>query len=135
MDPSLRYSTRRLLMDTDKVKVIDPATHAVLDYMTAATFLTMGAVMRNRHRGAATLAFINGFAVLGLAMLTRYPGGLLEVLSFKTHGMVDAVQATMSAVGPALLGFAGDKEAAMFYGQAALESGVIAATDWSAARG
>ena len=118
-------------MDTDKVKIIDPATHAVLDYVTAATFLTMGMAMRNRHRGASTLAFMNGIAVLGLSLLTRYPGGVFKVLSFKTHGMVDAVQAGMSAVGPALLGFAGDKEAAMFYGQAALEGGVIAATDWS----
>lgn len=122
-------------MNTDKVKVIDPATHAVLDYMTAGMFLAMGLAMRNRHRGASTLAFMNGMAVLGLSLLTRYPGGLFQVLSFKTHGMVDTVQAGMSAFGPALMGFAKDKEAAMFYGQAALESGVIAATDWSAARG
>lgn len=120
-------------MNTDKVKVIDPGAHAVLDYLTAATFLTLGAAMRNRHRSASTLAFMNGIAVLGLAMLTRYPGGVFKVLSFKTHGMVDAVQAGMSAFGPALLGFAGDKEASFFYGQAALESGVIAATDWRSA--
>jgi hypothetical protein len=121
-------------MNTDKVKVIDPATHAVLDYMTAAMFLGLGLAMRHKHRGAATLALINGAAVLGLAMLTRYPGGLFKVLSFKTHGVVDSFQAATSALGPALLGFAGEKEAAIFYSQAALEGGVIAATDWSAGR-
>jgi hypothetical protein len=41
--------------------------------------------------------------------------------------------ATLAGLGPVLLGFAGDPEAAYFYGQAASEVGVIAATDWDAA--
>jgi hypothetical protein len=119
-------------MTNDTIKVIDPAAHAVLDYMTAGMFLTAAAVMRNSNPRASSLALMNGLAVLGLSLLTRYPGGLFKVLSFETHGKIDAVQAGMSALGPALLGFGKEKEASFFYGQAALETGVVAATDWNA---
>jgi hypothetical protein len=42
------------------------------------------------------------------------------------------VLALMCGAGPALMGFAGDREAQAFHGQAALELGVIAATDFEA---
>ena len=41
-------------------------------------------------------------------------------------------QAALAGLGPALFGFADEPEANMFYGQAASEVGVIAATDWHA---
>jgi hypothetical protein len=111
-------------------KVINPSAHAVLDYLTAGTFLAAGLAMRTRHRAASNLAFMNGFAVLGLSMLTDYPGGVFRTISFRTHGVIDVLQAGMSAFGPALMGFAGDAEAQMFHTQAAVEAAVIAATDW-----
>ena len=113
--------------------VISPAQHAVLDYGVAATFIGMGLALANRHRPAATLAFLNGAMVLGMSMLTDYPGGLYRKLSFKGHRTGDIVQAALAAVGPALFGFATEPEAKYFYGQAVSEAGVIAATDWNAA--
>jgi hypothetical protein len=113
-------------------KIIDPATHAVLDYMTAGSFFALGFAMLNRHSRAATLAFINGAAVLGLSLLTDYPGGVWRKVSFRTHGMIDVAQAAMSAGMPAMMGFARDAEAQAFHAQAALEMGVVATTDWSA---
>lgn len=123
--------TEDLTTRTDRVpKVIDPATHAVLDYLTAGTFIAMGFGLLGRNRRAAGLAFANGFAVLGLSLMTDYPGGVFRTVSFKTHGTVDMMQAGMSAMGPALLGFAGEPEAQMFHAQAAVEAAVVAATDW-----
>src|SRR3954464_4620921 len=113
--------------------VISPAQHAVLDYGVAATFLSLGFALARTHRPAATLAFLNGAMVLGMSMLTNYPGGLVRRLSFKTHRTGDIVQAALAGVGPALFGFAADPEARYFYGQAVSEAGVIAATDWNAA--
>src|SRR5204862_2772658 len=80
-------------------KIINPSTHAVIDYVTAGTFLAAGVAMRTRHRGASTLAFINGIAVLGLSMMTDYPGGVFRTLSFRTHGAIDVLQAGMCALG------------------------------------
>ena len=113
--------------------VISPAQHAVLDYGVAATFIGVGLALADRHRQAATLAFINGAMVLGMSMLTDYPGGLFRKLSFRGHRTGDIAQAAFAALGPALFGFAGDPEAKFFYGQALSEAGVIAATDWNAA--
>lgn len=112
-------------------KFIDPGAHAVLDYLTAGGFFALGMSLWNRNRRAAGLAFVNGAAVLGLSLLTDYPGGVWRKVSFETHGMVDAMQAAMTASGPAVLGFAGEPEAQVFHAQAALETGIIAATQWN----
>ncbi len=116
----------------DMPKPITPGVHAVLDYGVASTYFAVGIGLKNRHKAASTLAFLNGAMVLGLSMLTDYPGGVWRVISFKSHGVADAMQAALAGLGPVLFGFAGDPEAAYFYGQAASEVGVIAATDWDA---
>ena len=112
-------------------KLIGPKSHAVLDYATAGTFFALAARYRETNPAASLLAFVNGAAVLGLSLLTDYPGGLFPAVSFRTHGVVDAIQAAMSATGPALMGFADTPEARVFYSQAATETAVIAATDFS----
>ena len=120
---------------TDQIaisKTISPAQHAVLDYGVAATFFALGMRFRNRNRAASALAFINGGMVLGMSMLTSYPGGVWPTISFKTHGTMDVVQAGLAGFGPLLFGFADEPEAKAFYAQAASEVGVIANTDWNA---
>ena len=113
-------------------KTISPAKHAMLDYGVVATFLGMGWRFRGRNNRAAALAFINAGMVLGVSLTTDYPGGVWKKISFKTHGMMDAVQAALAGVGPILFGFSRTPEAKPFYSQAASEVGVIAATDWNA---
>ena len=118
---------------TDQVpKVLGPKGHAIMDYLAAGSLAAMGFALRRRHPQASTLAFINSGAVLGLSMLTDYPGGVFRLLSFRAHGVVDAIQATMLAAGPSMMGFGDDPEAAFFRGQAALEAGVVALTNWDA---
>jgi hypothetical protein len=112
---------------------ISPTGHAVLDYGVAATFLAYGLSLRHRHRRAAALAFANGAMVLGMSLLTDYPGGVARRLSFKTHRTGDIAQAVLAGLGPVAFGFPKDPEAKFFYGQACSEAGVIAATDWDAA--
>ena len=112
---------------------ISPAQHAVLDYGVAATFFAAGATMMSRNRAAATLAFVNGGMVLGMSLLTNYPGGLWRMLSFKTHRTGDIIQGALAGFGPLLFGFAQTPEARFFYGQALSEAAVVAATDWDAA--
>ena len=68
--------------------------------------------------------------VLGMSLLTDYPGGLYRTLSFRVHRAGDIVQAALAGLGPILFGFRDDPEAKYFYGQALSEAGVIAATDW-----
>jgi hypothetical protein len=112
---------------------ITPRQHAVLDYAVAATFVGFGIAMASRHKAAARLAYVNGAMVLGMSMLTDYPGGVYRTLSFRAHRTGDMLQAALAGLGPLLFGFANDPEAKFFYGQAASEAGVIAATNWDAA--
>jgi hypothetical protein len=114
-------------------KMISPGAHAVLDYGVASSYFALWSQMRHRHPAAAGLACVNGCMVLGLALLTNYPGGVFKVLSFKAHRTMDWMQAGLAGFGPVLLGFGDEPEAAPFYTQAASEVGVIAATDWEAA--
>ena len=114
-------------------RAISPAQHAVLDYGVAATFLTFGFSVLSRHRPAAALAVVNGAMILGMSLLTDYPGGVFRTLSFRGHRTADIAQAALAGLGPLMFGFAGDPEAKYFYGQAASEAAVIAATDWDAA--
>src|SRR4051812_49975922 len=79
--------------------MINPAQHAVLDYATAGTFFALAARYRNVNRAASTLAMLNGMSVLMLSLFTDYPGGVIRKISFRTHGVMDAVQAAMSAAG------------------------------------
>jgi hypothetical protein len=113
-------------------KVIGPSTHAALDYITAGTFLLVGALTWKRTKRASIAAFINGAAVLGASLLTDYPGGVKKVMSFKTHGKFDAAQATMAAAMPRVLGFRHKPIARFFELQAATETMVVGATDWDA---
>jgi hypothetical protein len=126
--------TEDLMTMTDRVpKVFDARGHAVMDYLTAGSFLALALAFRQRHQRAAMFALANGVSIVMLSMLTDYPGGLWRTLSFKTHRTIDVVLAGLTAAGPAMLGFAGDAEAQVFHGQAVLEGGVIAATNWEAA--
>ena len=116
-------------------KVINPAIHAVADYGAAAGLACLGLYLRDRNPTLAMFAFINAGLVVMTSLLTRYPGGVFPVMSFKTHGMMDAAQGAMLAAGPAMLGDANDPDAKLFYGQAVLEMGVVAATDWDSQAG
>lgn len=102
----------------------------MLDYGVAATFFTFGISVMWRHRPAAALAFANGAMVLGMSLLTDYPGGAVRTLSVRAHRTGDIVQAALAGLGPLLFGFGGDRQANYFYAQAASEVAVIAATDW-----
>jgi hypothetical protein len=119
---------------TDQIEVsktISPAQHAVLDYGVAATFFALGVRYRGRNAAASALAFINGGMVLGMSLLTDYPGGIWRKISFKTHGTLDVVQGALAGFGPMLFGFAQAPEARAFYTQALSEAGVVAMTDWN----
>lgn len=115
----------------DMPKMISPGVHRWLDVAVTGYFLSLGVLFAMRGKaGAAIAAFVNGGMVAGVSMFTDYEGTGEKPISFKLHGTLDAVQATTAALAPVLHGFAGEPEAAYFYGQAVNEVAVIATTDW-----
>jgi hypothetical protein len=114
-------------------KVIDPTMHAIADYSAAAGLACLGMYLRDRNSTLSNFAYLNAGVIVASSLLTRYPGGVFPAMSFKMHGVMDAVQGVLLAAGPILLGQQDDPDSKYFYGQAALEMGVVAATDWDAA--
>jgi hypothetical protein len=120
----------RILNQTQRLpKAIDPATHSVLDYLTVSYFMLLAGMHWGRNNRAAAAALINGGMVLGLSMLTDYPGGLKKI-SFRNHGKADIMQALTAAGLPSVLGFGNTAAALPFRIQALNEAMVIAATDF-----
>ena len=76
-----------------------------------------------------------GAATLTNAMLTDYPGGVKRVLSYQTHGRVDAGLAGLTATIPSFFAFRDEDEAKYFTGLALLETVVAGLTDFDAATG
>ena len=124
----------RILDQTQRLpKSVDPATHSVLDYLTTSYFFVMAGLFWGRNNRAAAAALINGGMVLGLSMLTDYPGGLKKI-SFRDHGKGDIMQALTAAGLPTVLGFGNEAAALPFRLQALNEALVIGVTDFDSAR-
>lgn len=114
-------------------KIISPGVHKWLDVAVTSYFGLLAVVCAIRGKGgAATAAGINAGMVAGVSLMTDYRGTGEKPINFKLHGTLDAAQAATAALAPVLHGFAGDPEAAFFWGQAANEVAVIAMTDWDA---
>ena len=125
----------RLLQSSRRMpKLVDPRTHAALDYLTISAFFVMAGAFWPGNKRAAATAMINGGMVLGVSLLTDYDGDGKRPISFRTHGKLDMVQA-MTAIGlPTLLGFGGTAAALPFRLQAANEGMVVGITDWEQAQ-
>jgi hypothetical protein len=124
----------RILEMFDRVpKVIDPRTHAALDYFTAAAFFVAAGLLWKKPAAVAT-ALINGGMVLGMSLLTDYDGDGRRPISFPTHGKLDIVQASLAMFLPTALRFGSEPEALFFRAQALNEGMVVALTDFQSSR-
>jgi thiamine transporter ThiT len=86
-------------------KIISARTHAVIDYIHAATnFAVAGIFWKRNRRRAAKGAFALGAAVLGNALMTDYPGGVFRLYPFKVHGILDYGVAAASGFMPEITG-------------------------------
>ncbi|MGC2108321.1 MAG: hypothetical protein WA655_02320 [Candidatus Korobacteraceae bacterium] len=95
-------------------KAIQPTTHALIDCAIAGSFLLMAARFWRRNRRAAAGALLCGGVMAANVVLTDYPGGALDVLSYRTHGRVDGGLAGLTAAVPRLMGFSEEPEARAF---------------------
>jgi hypothetical protein len=121
---------------TDRLpKVIKPKTHAILDYAMAGALITLGAFFWKRNKRAAIGAMACGGATAATALLTDFPGGVKPVISFETHGKIDAGMAGLTATLPTFLGFGNEDEAKYFRGAALAETIITGMTDFTATSG
>ena len=113
-------------------KVLGPGTHSIIDYSIAALFFTAGALFWRRHKRASMSAVVCGTGALLNGLLTDYPGGAVQAISFETHGKIDVGLAGITAAIPGLMGFAGDAQARFFEATAVAETLASGFTDYQA---
>lgn len=107
-------------------KVVSPKAHAIIDYITAGSFLLAGMLFWKRNKRAALGALVCAGADLTLSLLTDYPGGVASVISFPTHCKIDLGLAAMAAEMPRFMKFEDDAEKKFFLMQGA---GIITITN------
>ncbi len=115
------------------MKILSPTIHGVLDYALAAAFL-LSPTLLGFSPAAAKLAYVIGAMFIAASIVTRYPLGLIKLLPFPVHGVIETILAIGFIAAPWVFGFAGDAPARNFYVVAGVGVLLIVAlTDYKAA--
>lgn len=112
-------------------KVISPKAHAIIDYAMAASFFGMAAFFWKRNKRAAVGALVCGTAETITALCTDYPGGVIEKISYETHGTIDFGLSGMVASLPDMLRFKDEPESRFFRIQGIAKAAVAGLTDFT----
>lgn len=112
-------------------KLIEPKAHAVIDYAMAAAFFGMAAFFWRRNKRAALSALLCGSAETITALCTDYPGGVVQEITFETHGAIDFSLSGLVASLPGILRFSGEPEARFFRIQGIALATVTGLTDFT----
>ena len=115
-------------------KAIGPREHGMIDYAHAAFFFSVALMCRKTNRPAALAALGTGTFILVQSLLTDYPLGVKPVISFETHGKMDAAFASSSWMIPKVLGFSNTGAAKIFEINSAVEGTVVGMTDFNSDR-
>jgi len=102
----------------------------VLDYAVAGSFLLMGVLFWKRSKRAAIGSLVCGGAAAANIMLTNYPGGTRKVISYKSHGRIDAGLAGLTAAVPRIMRFDDEREARFFEIEALANTAIAGLTDF-----
>jgi len=84
-------------------KIMSPNAHHALDLAIAGSLAAGGAWYWNRNRHAAIASWACGGAMLGLTLLTSYPGKGRRYVRFSLHGKIERGMAAVLAGIPEIL--------------------------------
>ncbi len=125
LQQAAKWSTNKL------PKVINPKAHAVIDYAMAASFFGMAAFFWRRNKRAAVSALVCGAAETITSLCTDYPGGIVDEISFETHGAIDFGLSGMISSLPNMLRFSDEPESRFFMIQGIAMAAVTGLTDFT----
>jgi hypothetical protein len=117
-----------------KIKVIKPLPHAVMDYAWAGTMMAAPWLFGfSKNKKATINSVAAGASILALSLVTRYPLGVAKLVSFPTHGSIETVAGALTALDPWLLGFSKNKRATLTHAISGLGTlAIVALTDYNA---
>jgi len=113
-------------------KPISPKLHGVIDYLAVPLLLAAGPLFHFDGRPAEITSTLAG-VVLIYSLFTAYPLGLVRMIAFPLHRVIDIVLAAAMIVSPFLLRFSDTAPARNFFvATGALFLVVVALTDFRA---
>jgi len=78
------------------MKIISPKVHAILDYLTAV-FLLAAPSLFNMESPLSTFTYALAGIHFLLTIFTSFPLGLIKVIPFRIHGLIEVVVAVALA--------------------------------------
>jgi hypothetical protein len=112
-------------------KVINPTVHAIIDYGMAASFFAMAALFWKHNKRAAISCLVCGGAESVTSLLTNYPGGVVDALSFETHGRIDFGMSGLISSMPSVMRFSDERESSFFHLQGVAMAVVTGLSDFT----
>ena len=89
------------------MKIIPRTLHGILDYVVGVLLIAAPWILGFADNGPATyVPVILGAGALVYSLLTNYERGLVRVIPFSTHLVLDVLSGAFLALSPWLLGFA-----------------------------
>ena len=96
------------------MRLIGAWSHAIIDYLMVM-ILIVGPGVAGFAGRQATMAYVLAATIFILAVLTRFPLGVIKVLRFSVHGAVELAIALMILILPWLANFAHGIHSRNFY--------------------
>lgn len=88
------------------MKPLQPYPHAILDYIVGLFLIVSPWLFRFSFDPAGTNTMVTiGIITVVLSLLTDYPLGLIKVVPFPVHGVLETLGAIVLLVSPWLFGF------------------------------
>ena len=116
------------------MKILKPLWHGVLDYGLAFAFLIAPSVLGFQSEAARSLSQAIGATYIVASLLTRYPLGIVKLIPFPAHGVLETIAALSWIAMPYFAGFSADRAARNFFLSAGIALVlVVGITDYRAA--
>ena len=96
------------------MKIISPTHHGYLDFITVVIFLFAPTVF-GLNGLPAVLAYLLAVIHLAVTLATDFPSGVIKIIPFTLHGLIERVVGPLLVVIPFILGFANEAAARNFY--------------------
>ena len=96
------------------MRILSPRAHGYVDYLVVVWFLA-GPNVFEFSGTAATIAYVLAGVHLLLTIATNFPMGLLKLVPFPMHGLIEVGVAVLLFALPWVAGFSGDAVAKNFY--------------------
>jgi len=84
-------------------KFVSPEMHRSADYIISGVLIAGGVALLRKNRPAAYASLACGGSLLGLSLITKYPGGERKLVNFSRHGKAEIAVAFVLAALPQIL--------------------------------